>query len=78
MVFDEPLRQATIVPDGFGKSMKYVISTVIEGCISATAKIETFCKLQRAVCKVCLRPGRHRICNFKGLEMIYVILDRGY
>ena len=78
IVFDEPLRQVTSVPDGFEKSMKYVVSTVIEGCIFATANIEIFCRLQKAVCKMYLKSGRHRICNFKGIEMIYVILDRGY
>ena len=78
VVDDEPLRQATIVPDGFENSMKYAVSTVIEGCIFATAKIEIFCSLHKAVCKKFLRNGRHRICKFKGFEMVYVILDRGY
>ena len=79
MVCDEPLRQVTIVPDGFDKNMKYAVAAVLEGCIFATCKIEIFCNLQKSVCKkVFPRSGRQRICKFKGIEMVYEILDRSY
>ena len=79
MACDEPLRQVTIVPDGFDKNMKYAVSALLEGCIFATAKIEIFCNLQKAVCKRFFpRSGRQRIIKFKGIEMVYGILDRSY
>lgn len=79
MLCDEPLRPTTIMPDGFQRSMKSVVSNVLEGCIFATAKIEIFCNLQKAVCKKIISPSnREKICKFKGIEMMYVILDRSY
>ena len=42
---DETLKQTTIIPSGFENSMKFVVSTIIEGCIFATAKIEIFWNL---------------------------------
>ena len=79
MLCDEPLRQTTVILDGFQRSMKTVVSNVLEGCIFATAKIEIFCNLQKAVSrKIINSSGREKICKFKGFEMVYVILDQSY
>ena len=75
----DTLKQTTIIPSGFGNSMKFVVSTITEGCIFATAKIEIFCNLQKAVGKrISNQNARQQICKFKGFEMVYEILDRSY
>ena len=70
---DNKLRPATIVPRGFENSMRSVVSIIVEGCIFATAKIEIFCTLQKAVSR-----KTNQLCKFKGFEMVYEILDRRY
>ena len=75
----ETLAQIAKIPEEFEKSMEFAVSPVIEGCIFATAKIEIFCNLQKAVPKrIIKRFGRQKVCRFKGIEMVYVILDRSY
>ena len=75
----ETLAQISKIPEEFENSMKYAVSSVIEGCIFATAKIEIFCNLQKAVSKrIIRRCGRQQICKFKGIEMVYAIIDRSY
>ena len=70
---DNKLKPATIVPRGFENSMRSVVSIIIEGCFFATAKIEIFCTLQKAVSR-----RTNQLCKFKGFEMVYEILDRRY
>ena len=75
----ETLAQISKIPEEFENSMRYAVSSVIEGCIFATAQIEIFCNLQKAVPKRFIRRcGRQQICKFKGIEMVYVILDQSY
>ena len=75
----ETLAQISKIPEEFENSMKYAVSSVVEGCIFATAKIEIFCNLQKAVSKrIIRRCGRQQICKFKGIEMIYAIIDQSY